>query len=74
MQETRKKNGGNEDSKKKERHIVTWTQEEDDILRGQISLHGTVKLLNMGSKQMTYGELQAQKVFGNRWTEIAKNG
>ncbi|XP_040964686.1 transcription factor MYB88 isoform X3 [Gossypium hirsutum] len=100
MQETRKKNGGNEDSKKKERHIVTWTQEEDDILRGQISLHGTENWAIIASKfkdkttrqcrRRWYTYLnsdfkkggwspeedmllcEAQKVFGNRWTEIAK--
>ncbi|KAJ0567067.1 putative myb-like transcription factor [Helianthus annuus] len=27
----------------KERHIVSWSQEEDDILRQQIGIHGTDK-------------------------------
>nr|KJB30364.1 hypothetical protein B456_005G139500 [Gossypium raimondii] len=100
MQETKKKNGGNEDSKKKERHIVTWNQEEDDILREQISLHGTQNWAIIASKfkdkttrqcrRRWYTYLnsdfkkggwspeedmllcEAQKIFGNRWTEIAK--
>ncbi|KAK8493715.1 hypothetical protein V6N12_019302 [Hibiscus sabdariffa] len=100
MQETNKKIGGNEDFKKKERHIVTWTQEEDDILREQISLHGTENWAIIASKfkdkttrqcrRRWYTYLnsdfkkggwspeedmllcEAQKVFGNRWTEIAK--
>ncbi|KHG16275.1 Myb-related B [Gossypium arboreum] len=100
MQETKNKNGGNEDSKKKERHIVTWTQEEDDILREQISLHGTQNWAIIASKfkdkttrqcrRRWYTYLnsdfkkggwspeedmllcEAQKIFGNRWTEIAK--
>ncbi|XP_039023767.1 transcription factor MYB88-like isoform X2 [Hibiscus syriacus] len=100
MPETKKKNGGNEDFKKKERHIVTWTREEDDILREQISLHGTENWAIIASKfkdkttrqcrRRWYIYLnsdfkkggwspeedmllcEAQKVFGNRWTEIAK--
>ncbi|KAK8508161.1 hypothetical protein V6N13_055614 [Hibiscus sabdariffa] len=100
MQETKKKIGGNEDFKKKERHIVTWTQQEDDILREQISLHGTENWAIIASKfkdkttrqcrRRWYTYLnsdfkkggwspeedmllcEAQKVFGNRWTEIAK--
>ncbi|XP_015575305.1 transcription factor MYB124 isoform X1 [Ricinus communis] len=101
MQETKKKNSGcNEDSKKKERHIVTWTQQEDDILRQQISLHGTENWAIIASKfkdkttrqcrRRWYTYLnsdfkkggwspeedlllcEAQKIFGNRWTEIAK--
>ncbi|PPD99168.1 hypothetical protein GOBAR_DD03812 [Gossypium barbadense] len=100
MQETKNKNGGNEDSKKKERHIVTWAQEEDDILREQISLHGTQNWAIIASKfkdkttrqcrRRWYTYLnsdfkkggwspeedmllcEAQKIFGNRWTEIAK--
>ncbi|KAB1208024.1 Myb-related protein B [Morella rubra] len=95
-----KKQVGNEDSKKKERHIVTWTQEEDDILREQISLHGTDNWAIIASKfkdkttrqcrRRWYTYLnsdfkkggwspeedmllcEAQKIFGNRWTEIAK--
>ncbi|KAI7748383.1 hypothetical protein M8C21_034021 [Ambrosia artemisiifolia] len=82
-------NGGVEvQNKQKERHIVSWSQEEDDILRQQIGIHGTdnwaivaskfkdkttrqcrrsiiiIAILNIGNK--------AQKIFGNRWTEIAK--
>ncbi|KAJ9172174.1 hypothetical protein P3X46_015445 [Hevea brasiliensis] len=101
MQEMKKKNdGGNADSKKKERHIVTWTQQEDDILRQQISLHGTENWAIIASKfkdkttrqcrRRWYTYLnsdfkkggwspeedmllcEAQKIFGNRWTEIAK--
>ncbi|PNY02469.1 MYB transcription factor, partial [Trifolium pratense] len=40
----------NEESKKKERHIVTWTQEEDDILRDQIGIHGTENWAIIASK------------------------
>ncbi|XP_031271015.1 transcription factor MYB124-like isoform X1 [Pistacia vera] len=101
MQETMKKSGGaNEDSKKKERHIVTWSQQEDDILREQISVHGTENWSIIASKfkdkttrqcrRRWYTYLnsdfkkggwspeedmllcEAQKIFGNRWTEIAK--
>ncbi|KAG5138236.1 hypothetical protein JHK82_022967 [Glycine max] len=90
----------NGESKKKERHIVTWTQEEDDILREQIGIHGTENWAIIASKfkdkttrqcrRRWYTYLnsdfkkggwsaeedmllcEAQKVFGNRWTEIAK--
>ncbi|KAF3431429.1 hypothetical protein FNV43_RR26160 [Rhamnella rubrinervis] len=100
MQQHTKKRSGNEDSKKKERHIVTWTQEEDDILREQISIHGTENWAIIASKfkdkttrqcrRRWYTYLnsdfkkggwspeedmllcEAQKIFGNRWTEIAK--
>ncbi|PON99983.1 MYB transcription factor [Trema orientale] len=101
MQNTKKKTcSGNEDAKKKERHIVTWTQEEDDILRQQISIHGTENWAVIASKfkdkttrqcrRRWYTYLnsdfkkggwspeedlllcEAQKIFGNRWTEIAK--
>ncbi|XVF43085.1 hypothetical protein PTKIN_Ptkin02bG0012100 [Pterospermum kingtungense] len=104
MQEMKKKNnggrGGNGDSKKKGRHIVTWTQEEDDILREQIGLHGTENWAIIASKfkdkttrqcrRRWYTYLnsdfkkggwspeedmllcEAQRIFGNRWTEIAK--
>uniref|UniRef100_A0A1J3GNS1 Myb-related protein B n=2 Tax=Noccaea caerulescens TaxID=107243 RepID=A0A1J3GNS1_NOCCA len=103
MEETKKKkkkNINNEDSKKKERHIVTWTQEEDVILREQITLHGTENWAIIASKfkdkstrqcrRRWYTYLnsdfkrggwspeedmllcEAQRVFGNRWTEIAK--
>lgn len=100
MQVPKKKIGSNEESKKKERHIVTWTQQEDDILREQISIHGTENWSIIASKfkdkttrqcrRRWYTYLnsdfkkggwspeedmllcEAQKIFGNRWTEIAK--
>ncbi|XP_071706041.1 transcription factor MYB124-like isoform X2 [Rutidosis leptorrhynchoides] len=84
----------------KERHIVSWSQEEDDILREQIAIHGTdnwaivaSKFSNKTTRQcrrrwFTYLNsdfkkggwsqeedmllCEAQKIFGNRWTEIAK--
>ncbi|KAJ4961357.1 hypothetical protein NE237_021267 [Protea cynaroides] len=89
-----------EATKQKERHIVTWTQEEDDILREQISLHGNENwtiiaakfkdkttrqcrrrwytYLNSDCKKGGWSPeedmilCEAQKIFGNRWTEIAK--
>ncbi|EOA23904.1 hypothetical protein CARUB_v10017119mg [Capsella rubella] len=89
-----------DDSKKKERHIVTWTPEEDDILRKHISVHGTENWAIIASKftdkstrqcrRRWYTYLnsdfkrggwspeedtllcEAQRLFGNRWTEIAK--
>ncbi|KAL0408676.1 UNVERIFIED_CONTAM: Transcription factor [Sesamum radiatum] len=36
--------------KQKERHIVSWSQEEDDILREQIRLHGTENWAIIASK------------------------
>ncbi|CAA2971761.1 myb-related A isoform X1 [Olea europaea subsp. europaea] len=95
---------GNENNgevpKQKERHIVSWSQEEDDILREQIRVHGTENWTIIASKfkdkttrqcrrrWFTYLNsdfkkggwspeedlllCQAQKIFGNRWTEIAK--
>ncbi|KAK4371040.1 hypothetical protein RND71_010515 [Anisodus tanguticus] len=76
-------------AKPKERHIVSWSQEEDDILREQIRINGTDKwftYLNSDFKKGGWSHeedmllcekkitrpLQAQKIFGNRWTEIAK--
>ncbi|KAH9610312.1 hypothetical protein KSS87_007346 [Heliosperma pusillum] len=68
-------------NKPKERRIVTWTQQEDDILREQISIHGTEKwytYLNSDFKKGGWSPeedmllCEAQKIFGNRWTEIAK--
>ncbi|MCD7466504.1 hypothetical protein HAX54_003271 [Datura stramonium] len=68
-------------AKPKERHIVSWSQEEDDILRQQISIHGTDKwftYLNSDFKKGGWSPeedmllCEAQKIFGNRWTEIAK--
>ncbi|XP_027096559.2 transcription factor MYB124 [Coffea eugenioides] len=86
--------------KQKERHIVSWSQEEDDILREQIRIHGTENWAIIASKfkdkttrqcrrrWFTYLNsdfkkggwspeedlllCEAQKIFGNRWTEIAK--
>ncbi|OVA13322.1 SANT/Myb domain [Macleaya cordata] len=89
-----------ETTKQKERHIVTWTPQEDDILRDQINIHGTENWAIIASKfkdkttrqcrRRWYTYLnsdfkkggwtpqedmllcEAQKIFGNRWTEIAK--
>ncbi|XP_004297324.1 PREDICTED: myb-related protein 315-like isoform X1 [Fragaria vesca subsp. vesca] len=100
MQEIKKLGNEYSDSKKKERHIVTWSQEEDDTLRDQISTHGTENWAIIASKfkdkttrqcrRRWYTYLnsdfkkggwspeedmllcEAQKIFGNRWTEIAK--
>nr|QSD99644.1 MYB family transcription factor [Melilotus albus] len=100
MKKQKQKQLINEESKKKERHIVTWTQEEDDILRDQIGIHGTENWAIIASKfkdkttrqcrRRWYTYLnsdfkkggwspeedmllcEAQKIFGNRWTEIAK--
>ncbi|KAK9074682.1 hypothetical protein SSX86_007280 [Deinandra increscens subsp. villosa] len=86
--------------KQKERHIVSWSQEEDDILREQIGIHGTENwaivaskfkdkttrqcrrrwftYLNSDFKKGGWSQeedmllCEAQKIFGNRWTEIAK--
>ncbi|GFP87375.1 myb-related protein b [Phtheirospermum japonicum] len=86
--------------KQKERHIVSWSQEEDDILRDQIRVHGTENWTIIASKfkdkttrqcrrrWFTYLNsdfkkggwspeedmllCEAQRIFGNRWTEIAK--
>ncbi|XP_047322703.1 transcription factor MYB124-like isoform X2 [Impatiens glandulifera] len=85
---------------RKERHIVSWSQEEDDILREQIHKHGTdnwsiiaskfndktprqcrrrwYTYLNSDFKKGGWSQeedmllCEAQKIFGNRWTEIAK--
>ncbi|KAI5679066.1 hypothetical protein M9H77_10016 [Catharanthus roseus] len=93
-------NSGQQVPKQKERHIVSWSQEEDDILREQIRIHGTENWAIIASKfkdkttrqcrrrWFTYLNsdfkkggwspeedmllCEAQKVFGNRWTEIAK--
>ncbi|KAK1413762.1 hypothetical protein QVD17_35543 [Tagetes erecta] len=93
-------NGGGEAQKQKERHIVSWSQEEDDILREQIGIHGTdnwaivaskfkdkttrqcrrrwFTYLNSDFKKGGWSQeedmllCEAQKIFGNRWTEIAK--
>nr|XP_043624145.1 transcription factor MYB124 [Erigeron canadensis] len=89
-----------EGQKQKERHIVSWSQEEDDILREQIGIHGTdnwaivaskfkdkttrqcrrrwFTYLNSDFKKGGWSQeedmllCEAQKIFGNRWTEIAK--
>ncbi|KAK4720411.1 hypothetical protein R3W88_010644 [Solanum pinnatisectum] len=88
-------------AKPKERHIVSWSQEEDDILREQIRIHGIddnwtiiassfkdkttrqckrrwFTYLNSDFKKGGWSPEEdmllcaAQKIFGNRWTEIAK--
>ncbi|GAA0148097.1 hypothetical protein LIER_07629 [Lithospermum erythrorhizon] len=89
-----------EEIKQKGRHIVSWSPEEDDILREQIHLHGTDNWTIIASKftdkttrqcrRRWYTYLnsdfkkggwspeedmllcEAQKLYGNRWTEIAK--
>lgn len=86
--------------KQKERHIVSWSKEDDAILREQIGIHGTNNWAIIASKfegkttrqcrrrWFTYLNsdckkggwtpeedtllCEAQKMFGNRWTEIAK--
>ncbi|KAK4358131.1 hypothetical protein RND71_023741 [Anisodus tanguticus] len=102
MKKTACSSNGNsvEAVKPKERHIVSWSQEEDDILREQIRIHGTDNWTIIASKfkdkttrqcrrrWFTYLNsdfkkggwspeedmllCEAQKIFGNRWTEIAK--
>ncbi|RRT84651.1 hypothetical protein B296_00004401 [Ensete ventricosum] len=57
---------------KKDRHIVTWTSQEDDLLREHIALHGTDKWYTYLNSECKKANVQAQKIFGNRWTEIAK--
>ncbi|XP_077213198.1 transcription factor MYB124-like [Tasmannia lanceolata] len=89
-----------EPMKQKDRHIVTWSPQEDEMLRQLISIHGTeswtaiaARLNDKTSRQCrrrwyTYLNsdckkggwspeedmilCEAQKIFGNRWTEIAK--
>uniref|UniRef100_A0A1D1YW43 Myb-related protein B n=1 Tax=Anthurium amnicola TaxID=1678845 RepID=A0A1D1YW43_9ARAE len=84
----------------KERHVVTWSQQEDDLLREQVGIHGTENWTSIASqfkdktgrqcRRRWYTYLnaeckkggwspeedmilcEAQKIFGNRWTEIAK--
>ncbi|ERM94394.1 hypothetical protein AMTR_s00010p00252990 [Amborella trichopoda] len=86
--------------KQRDRHIVTWTPQEDDLLREQIRINGTESWTAIASKfkdktsrqcrRRWYTYLnsdfkkggwsaeedkllcEAQKIFGNRWTEIAK--
>nr|GEW73665.1 transcription factor MYB124-like isoform X1 [Tanacetum cinerariifolium] len=69
--------------KQKERHIVSWSKEDDDVLREQIGIHGTNNWAIIASnlsylfyRGWTPEEdtllCEAQKKFGNRWTEIAK--
>nr|DAD34818.1 TPA_asm: hypothetical protein HUJ06_005458 [Nelumbo nucifera] len=100
LHETPKAESATTITKPKERHIVTWTQQEDDILREQISIHGTENwsiiaakfkdkttrqcrrrwytYLNSECKKGGWSPeedmilCEAQKIFGNRWTEIAK--
>ncbi|XP_074565938.1 transcription factor MYB124-like [Curcuma longa] len=85
---------------KKDRHVVTWTPQEDDLLREHIALHGIDNwtsiaalfkdkssrqcrrrwntYLNSECKKGGWSAeedmilCEAQKMFGNRWTEIAK--
>ncbi|KAK3125772.1 hypothetical protein QOZ80_7BG0609560 [Eleusine coracana subsp. coracana] len=85
---------------KKDRHIVSWSAEEDGVLRSQIAIHGTdnwtiiaaqfkdktarqcrrrwYNYLNSECKKGGWSQeedmllCEAQKVLGNRWTEIAK--
>ncbi|KAG1334495.1 Transcription factor MYB124 [Cocos nucifera] len=85
---------------KKDRRIVSWTPEEDDLLREQVALHGIVNWTKISSQFKDKSGRQcrrrwnaylnseckkggwsaeedkllceAQKVYGNRWTEIAK--
>ncbi|KAL0917018.1 hypothetical protein M5K25_012057 [Dendrobium thyrsiflorum] len=85
---------------KKDRHMVSWTQEEDDLLREQVTVHGSdnwtiiaanfkdktgrqcrrrwFTYLNTECKKGGWSQeedmllCEAQKIFGNRWTEIAK--
>uniref|UniRef100_A0A0E0LNL6 Uncharacterized protein n=1 Tax=Oryza punctata TaxID=4537 RepID=A0A0E0LNL6_ORYPU len=85
---------------KKDRHIVSWSAEEDNVLRTQIALHGTdnwtiiaaqfkdktarqcrrrwYNYLNSECKKGGWSReedlllCEAQKVLGNKWTEIAK--
>ncbi|KAL3824152.1 hypothetical protein ACJIZ3_020181 [Penstemon smallii] len=93
-------NSNSEVPKRKERHIVSWSKEEDDVLREQINIHGTENwaiiasnfkdkttrqcrrrwftYLNSDFKKGGWSPeedmllCEAQKMFGNRWTEIAK--
>ncbi|XXG38980.1 hypothetical protein AAC387_Pa01g0060 [Persea americana] len=95
-QDTRKFEGG----KQSDRRIVTWTPQEDNILREHIKIHGTERwtsvaaqfkdktsrqcrrrwytYLNSECKKGCWTEqedkilCEAQKIYGNRWTEIAK--
>ncbi|KAM3384135.1 hypothetical protein ACQJBY_008658 [Aegilops geniculata] len=85
---------------KKDRHIVSWSAEEDDVLRAQIAHHGTdnwtviatqfkdktarqcrrrwYNYLNTECKKGGWSReedmllCEAQKLLGNKWTEIAK--
>ncbi|XP_059309709.1 transcription factor MYB124-like isoform X2 [Lycium ferocissimum] len=105
---TKKKKAANSNSNvnnsdganQKQRRIVSWSQEEDDILREQIRIDGTdnwtiiasnfkdkttrqckrrwFTYLNSDFKKGGWSPeedmllCEAQKIFGNRWTEIAK--
>ncbi|KAK8966294.1 Transcription factor MYB44 [Platanthera guangdongensis] len=85
---------------KKDRHIVSWTREEDDLLRDQVAVNGSdnwtiiaarfkdksgrqcrrrwLTHLSSDCKKGGWSQeedmllCEAQKIFGNRWTEIAK--
>ncbi|KAJ3673356.1 hypothetical protein LUZ60_006730 [Juncus effusus] len=85
---------------KKDRHVVTWSAQEDELLREQIAIHGTnnwtsisanfkdktsrqcrrrwYTYLNSEFKKGGWSQeedmllCEAQKILGNKWTEIAK--
>ncbi|PKA52793.1 Myb-related protein 3R-1 [Apostasia shenzhenica] len=86
---------------KKGAHMVSWSQQEDDLLREQVAIHGSsdnwtiiaaqfngktgrqcrrrwFTYLNADCKKGGWSPeedvllCEAQKIFGNRWTEIAK--
>ncbi|XP_078444905.1 transcription factor MYB124-like [Wolffia australiana] len=91
-------NGGRKQPK--ERHMVSWSQKEDDLLREQVEIHGMENWTSIAAafkdktgrqcrrRWFTYLNTEckkggwspeedallceAQKIFGNRWTEIAK--
>jgi myb proto-oncogene protein len=71
MEDTKKKKkkniNNNQDSKKKERHIVTWSQEEDVILREQITLHGTENWAIIASKFKDKSTRQCRRRLLNRF-------
>ncbi|CAL5191662.1 unnamed protein product [Lathyrus oleraceus] len=50
LQNHKQKQLVNEESKKRERHIVTWTQEEDDVLEYSSRIHGTENWAIIASK------------------------
>ncbi|CAA6665145.1 unnamed protein product [Spirodela intermedia] len=92
--------GGRGAPQQKERHVVSWSQQEDDLLRAQVGIHGIENWTSIAAqfkdktgrqcrrRWFTYLNTEckkggwspeedallceAQKIFGNRWTEIAK--